>query len=30
LSLRIVVKIADLKAAMPDRWESRARVLCCK
>ena len=30
VSLRVVVKIADLKAAMPDRWKSRARVLCCK
>lgn len=30
VSLRVVVKIADLKAAMPDRWQSRARVLCCK
>ena len=30
VSLRGVIKIADLKAAMPDRWQSRARVLCCK
>lgn len=30
LSLRIIVKIADLKAAMPRNWEARAKVVCCK
>ena len=30
LSLRIVIKIADLRKAMPGNWETRARVMCCK
>lgn len=30
LSLRMVVKIANLKMARPTKWQSLAKVVCCK
>jgi hypothetical protein len=30
LSLRMVVKVANLKKSRPTRWQSLAKVVCCK
>ncbi len=30
LSLRMVLKLADLKASFPDRWESVASMTCMR